>query len=210
MVDRPASTGRSPGQVVSQCGSKSRSGTRRHRGRNGHDEAIQTRGRARQVARLPARAAQSALGGQPARFLLARGDRKFPDQGFAVRRMFIGLPPGNSPEEPPAADLLGLLGVPARPATQLKGDTTKLPAQEELRARIFPSVIAATVTIAISGSSRSRHSRSLFSDPKSRLARTGSKRTSISVSSSALADEADPTLVASTGFAGTMAPAACV
>ncbi len=69
----------------------------------------------------------------------------FPTKASPFARMFVGLPPGNLPDEPPAADLLGLLGVPARPATQLQGGTAKLPAPEELRARIFPSVIAASV-----------------------------------------------------------------
>lgn len=93
---------------------------------------------------LPARLSLLTVG-NPRDSFWPEAIASFPTKASPFARMFIGLPPGNSPEEPPAADLLGLLGVPARPAIQLHGGAAKLPAPEELRAHIFPSVIAATV-----------------------------------------------------------------
>ena len=71
----------------------------------------------------------------------------FPTKASPFVRMFFGLPLGVLPEEgdAPAGDLLGLLGVPQAEGIKLRAGLAKMPTADELRARLFPSVIAAIV-----------------------------------------------------------------
>jgi hypothetical protein len=71
----------------------------------------------------------------------------FPAKASPFVQMFFGLPLGALPdeEEAPASDLLGLLGVPRPQSIKRRADHSKLPTADELRARLFPSVIAAIV-----------------------------------------------------------------
>jgi hypothetical protein len=69
----------------------------------------------------------------------------FPAEAAPFVRNSIGLPVGELAEDAPATDLLGLLGVPQHQISKLRADRSKLPTADELRTRIFPSVIAATV-----------------------------------------------------------------
>ena len=86
---------------------------------------------------LPVRL-KSALVGNPRDSFWPKRLHKFPDHGIAVRTNVHRTAPRQLAGAPPADDLLGLLGVPARPATQLQGGTAKLPAPEELRATHLP------------------------------------------------------------------------
>ena len=65
----------------------------------------------------------------------------FPSSAGPFMNTFVGLPNGALSEEPPATDLLGLLGV-----NRVKSPSgVKSPSVAEVRDRLFPSVIAASV-----------------------------------------------------------------
>jgi hypothetical protein len=73
------------------------------------------------------------------------GIANFPETAEPFLLSFMGLSPLVAEEAADTPDLLAILGVPLLARSTAQAERTKLPRADDIRAHLFPSVIAATV-----------------------------------------------------------------